>query len=113
MNINLSDSAVQALIERALVHTNKEIQQTPVSGSQTKIVVLQRGWVCVGKYSKEGNEGVLTDASVIRIWGTSKGIGELAQNGPLSNTKLDPCGLVRFNELSTVLIIDCNDEKWN
>lgn len=79
--------------------------------SPVKIVVLQRGWVAVGKHSVEGDEVVLTDASVIRRWGTTKGLGEL-RAGPLRDTVLDPAGTVRAHRLAVVLTIDCEEAKW-
>jgi len=84
-------------------------------GKQTKkqIVILNRGWVVVGDYSEKGDEGIVENASVIRVWGTTKGLGELAENGPLTNTKLDPCPTVRFNKLTMVARMDVNEEKWS
>lgn len=81
--------------------------------SKKQIVILNRGWVIVGDYSEKGDECLVKNASVVRVWGTSKGIGELAENGPLSNTKLDPCPDVRFHKLTMVARIDCNEDKWN
>ena len=49
--------------------------------SDIKIVVLQRGWVVIGRWSEEAEHITLTDASVIRIWGTTKGLGQLAVEG--------------------------------
>jgi len=77
-----------------------------------KIVVLQRGWVAVGRYSRDGDDCALTDASVIRTWGTKKGLGEIAAEGPKSGTTLDPAGTVTFHVLTTVLTLDCNEDKW-
>jgi hypothetical protein len=78
-----------------------------------KIVILQRGWVMVGKFERNGSECKLHNASVIRTWGTNKGVGELAANGPLTNTKLDPCnGVVEFDYLTVVATISCNESKW-
>ena len=76
-----------------------------------RIVILQRGWVMVGRFSKEGQDCKLEQASVIRVWGTSRGLGELVF-GPLSNTKLDPCGTARFNDLAVVASLDCEVSKW-
>lgn len=75
-------------------------------GSDVRILVLQRGWVVVGSYSEDGDECVLRDASVIRRWGTTKGLGELA-NGPLKDTVLDPAGIVRAHKLAVVMQIEC------
>lgn len=78
-----------------------------------KIVVLQRGWVMVGKLEKNGSECKLHDASVIRNWGTTKGLGEIAMGGPTSSTKLDKCGgVVEFDYLTVVATIAVNEAKW-
>lgn len=77
-----------------------------------KIAILQRGWICIGIYSQSGSECFLEQAKVIRVWGTTAGIGELALNGPTSKTVLDDAGLVRFHELNAVAVIDCDAEKW-
>lgn len=77
-----------------------------------KIVVLQRGWVVVGDYAKNGHEVIVTNASVIRRWGTTKGLGEIAANGPTSTTVLDKCGTVRLHEQSVIMAIDCDKDKW-
>jgi hypothetical protein len=77
-----------------------------------KICILQRGWVMVGDFFREGNDCTLTNASVIRVWGTTKGLGELALNGPTSSTKLDPCGTARFDYLTTIAVLDCNRGNW-
>jgi hypothetical protein len=79
----------------------------------TKIVILQRGWAMVGRLERNGSECKLTNASVIRRWGTSNGLGQLAAEGPLENTKLDPCnGAVEFDYLTVIATIECNEEKW-
>lgn len=75
-------------------------------GNEVRILVLQRGWVVVGEYREVGDECVLENASVIRRWGTSKGLGELAK-GPLENTVLDACGTVRAHKLAVVMQIEC------
>lgn len=77
-----------------------------------RIVVLQRGWVVVGDMSESGDELLLSNASVIRRWGTTKGLGELAAKGPQRDTVLDPCGVVRAHKLCVVMQIDCEAAKW-
>ena len=80
---------------------------------EIKIVVLQRGWVMVGRFEKIGTDCKLHAASVIRNWGTTKGLGEIAGNGPTSSTKLDPTnGLVEFDSLTIVATIACNQAAW-
>lgn len=78
-----------------------------------KIVILQRGWCMVGRFERKENNCKLYDASVIRVWGTTKGLGEIAEGGPTSSTKLDPCnGVVEFDYLTVVAAISCKEEKW-
>ena len=78
-----------------------------------RILILQRGWIVVGDVWKEGNYFYSDNTSVVRTWGTTKGIGEIALNGPTSTTKLDPCGAFSVHELAVVGIIECDGEKWN
>lgn len=77
-----------------------------------KIAILQRGWVMIGRFERNGSDCKLHNASVIRVWGTTRGLGELA-NGPTQNTKLDKCfGLVQFDYLTVVALIDVQEDKW-
>lgn len=78
-----------------------------------KIVILQRGWIMVGKLERNGSDCTLRNASTIRRWGTTKGLGELAFNGPLKDTILDKCyGEVQFDYLTVISSISCKEEKW-
>jgi hypothetical protein len=81
------------------------------SESPIKIVILQRGWVAVGRYSREGGDCMLTDASVIRVWGTTKGLGELV-SGPTNKTVLDKSGTIRFHHLAVVAMLDAEESAW-
>lgn len=82
-------------------------------GSEIKICILQRGWVFVGRFSQEGEMCILTDAFNIRTWGTTKGLGELASDGSTSTTKLDKVNDVRFHELTSVVLLDCEKKSWD
>ena len=44
-----------------------------------KIVILQRGWVMLGRFERNGNDCKLHNSYVVRRWGTTKGLGELAE----------------------------------
>lgn len=90
------------------------VEYAPISSNGvTKIVILQRGWVMVGKFERNGSECKLHRAAVIRNWGTTRGLGEIAENGPLKDTKIDPCnGLVEFDYLTVVASIVVNEAKW-
>lgn len=81
--------------------------------SNIKIVILQRGWVVIGRFSKVNDICTLDNAYVIRAWGTSKGLGELALEGKKSSTKLDKAGHMEFHQLTVVATMDCKEELWN
>ena len=78
----------------------------------TVIAVLDRGWVVVGKYAQQGTRCELNNASVIRIWGTKNGLGEIAVDGPTEKTVLDKVGSWRFDVRTSVGILQCDAEKW-
>lgn len=87
-------------------------QQSDITG-EYKIVCLQRGWVMIGRLERNGYECKLYEASVIRNWGTTKGLGEIAKDGPTSLTKLDKCyGVVEFDYLTVVATIAAEESKW-
>lgn len=90
------------------------IEYAPVQAEgDIKIVILQRGWVMVGKFERKGSDCKLHNSSVIRSWGTTKGLGELAKDGPTSTTKLDPNnGVVEFDYLTIVATISCDQKSW-
>lgn len=84
------------------------------SGKQTKlqIVILHRGWIIIGEYREEKDEFVCENSYVIRRYGTTKGLGELALEGPQTNTKLDACGVVRSLKTTIVARLDVDESKW-
>lgn len=83
----------------------------PIQEESIKIVILQRGWVVVGRYQRIGDEVRVRNASVVRVWGTKKGLGEIC-GGPTEKTVLDKCGDVRCPHLGVVATMDCNQEAW-
>lgn len=104
---------LKELVEIVQYLQPKKTKQKVIVDGGIRICILQRGWVVVGKYSQIGSECKLTDANVIRVWGTTKGLGELAINGPIpEKTKLDPCPDVYFHELVGVFQMQCEASKW-
>jgi hypothetical protein len=83
-----------------------------------KIAILDRGFVYVGHITTDVRDGsdknmmTITGAKNIRLWGTTKGIGELV-NGPLPSTKLDNVGTVHVPLRALISLIDVDQEKWN
>lgn len=99
--------------ENTLVINGVEcVRKNEIPGDDIRIVILQRGWVMVGYFSREGNDCTLKKASVIRTWGTTKGLGEI-QAKPTSSTKLDKTnGDVLFDWLTVVASVRC-DKTWS
>jgi hypothetical protein len=106
----MSKINVQEIVIDGTTYVPKDSQKS--YEGEIKIVVLQRGWVYVGRFSRLGNDCKLTNASCIRTWGTTKGLQELV-NGVTSKTVLDKCdGVVEFDWLTVVHTISVNPEKW-
>jgi hypothetical protein len=79
---------------------------------KTQIAVLDRGFVYVGNVEQEGDFLVIENAKNVRRWGTTAGLGQLANEGPQQNTRLDPAGTVRAPIRACIHLIDCNPAKW-
>lgn len=77
-----------------------------------QIVILDRGFVLVGDARVEDDWVITENASIIRRWGTTKGLGEIAANGPTSNTKLDPIGTVKSPLRALIGLVACETSKW-
>ena len=77
-----------------------------------KIVILQRGWVMIGRFERSGNDCKLHNALVIRRWGTTNGLPELC-NGKLKDTVLDKCcGVAEFDYLTVIATLTVKEEAW-
>lgn len=81
--------------------------------SNIKIVILQRGWAFIGRWTEDGDNCGLDNAYCIRVWGTTKGLGQLALEGKQSETQLDKAGRIDFHRLTIVATINCKDELWD
>jgi hypothetical protein len=76
-----------------------------------QIVVLDRGFVFVGRVTRTETEMYIDDARCIRKWGTEHGLGQLA-DGPLPETVLDAKCTVRPQLKAVMFTIDCVQHKW-
>ena len=86
----------------------------PTTSEDIQIVVLDRGFVYIGNVKENPTTGmyVISNAHNIRVWGTTKGLGELV-NGPTSKTVLDKVGTVRVFAKAITSVIDVDCKKWN
>ena len=76
-------------------YVQKGTEPAPQIIGDKRIIVADRGWVFVGD-CEDMDDGSVTirNAFNIRVWGTTKGLGELV-NGPLGSTKYDVYGTIR------------------
>lgn len=70
------------------------------------IVVLDRGFVYVGNVIELPDRVIIRNAKNIRVWGTTKGLGELRE-GPLTGTKLDVVGEVIAYRAAIIHFVPC------
>jgi len=77
------------------------------------IVIADRGFVYVGDVEiKQGDECKITNAKNIRRWGTDKGLGQLALEGPQEGTTLDDVGVIRIPWHAYISLIETEKNKW-
>lgn len=82
-------------------------KKTPNKLGPQQIVIADRGWVYVGNVAESSDRITITNARNIRYWGTTRGLGELAESGPTPTTKLDPIGTVIVPMRAVIGIILC------
>lgn len=76
------------------------------------IAILDRGWVFVARITQLPASVGLSNAGCIRRWGTSRGIGQLALEGPTNETKIDEAGTVVVPRTAVIALIFAVDSKW-
>lgn len=91
-------------------YVRKDSVQAP--SGPVKIVVLDRGFVYIGRVEESADKVTIKNAHNIRAWGTTKGLGELAIEGPKSGTKLDRVGTVYAPSRALISLIDVDASKW-
>ena len=106
--IKLDKIEIEGTVYVPIDSVNKHLNHT----GEIKIVVLQRGWVYIGRLEKDGDWFRLHNAYCIRVWGTTKGLVELA-DGKTEKTVLDKCnGIVEFHPYTIINTISVNEELW-
>jgi len=88
------------------------VRKDVIQDDGIKIAVLDRGFVYIGYVKIEGDFLYLLHAKNIRVWGTTKGLGELV-SGPTKDTKLDAVGSITVPVRALISLIDVEQSKWN
>ena len=75
------------------------------------IIALTSGFVFIGEDvthpAHTSSRVYLKDASCIRRWGTTQGLGQIALSGPTKDTVLDPVGDMSAPYSSEIFRIEC------
>lgn len=87
-------------------------KKTQAATKPLMLIVLDRGWVFVGRVTEGPSQITIDDAGCVRFWGTTKGIGQLASEGPLSATKIDPAPRIVAPGRAVIFLMACNEERW-
>lgn len=85
----------------------KKETNTPKASPTQELIVIHRGWVLMGDVEPTDNKLLVTNAAVVRVWGTDAGLGQIALHGPTSRTVLDPCGKVDVPMHAVLFRIKC------
>jgi hypothetical protein len=76
------------------------------------LVIADRGHVWVGEVETDGEWCIVRRANVVRQWGTTRGLGEIAHGGPTQKTVLDPIGEVRVVMHAVIAVVPCEGARW-
>lgn len=81
---------------------------TDANGWVKKILVIQARWVLMG-FTKQMPDGTyrVREGSVVRVWGTTYGLGQIAIEGPTASTVLDTFGDAEVPLVSVLFTITC------
>ncbi len=72
-----------------------------------KIIICINGWIVIGETTTTEKTIVVDNAFVIRRWGTTKGIGEIALSGITKSTVLDPLPRAEIERAAVIMVLDC------
>jgi hypothetical protein len=99
---NTSDRAGDTMPAHINNRTIKELIM-----KKKQIIVADAGWVLIGEIEDIKTGIIIHDANVIRVWGTTAGLGEIAIKGVTSSTVLDFAGEVHINTPRILMRIPC------
>jgi hypothetical protein len=76
------------------------------------VVVLDRGFVYVGKCARVGDCLLMDQGRNIRYWGTDKGLHQLVVNGPTKDSQIDAPAHIRIPWRAVISIHATNESLW-
>ena len=115
----MAQSTAQSMTEAKILRENSMdtmivngVEYVPKhSFGNIKIVVLDRGYVYVGRVKELEDRIEISQAKNIIRWGTSEHLGQL-EDGPLERTKLGKACHVTAYKPSVMHMIDVDQTKW-
>lgn len=112
----LLESVVIKELRKQLCERGKVVPPSGGEGSGVPmglcIVIADRGHVWVGTVERGPELTYLRKGATVRQWGTTKGLGEIADGGPTKSTVLDPVSTVVINNRSVIAFMPCDSSKW-
>ena len=105
-------------VTTVITFNQEEVKMTKTKTSAVRvpngktIVIVDAGWVFLAdSVTEEQVYGMpvirMVGANVIRAWGTTAGLGEIALNGPTKDTVLDFAGQVDVPHGKVLGLIEC------
>lgn len=105
----ISTEAADAVVE----YLNATPQPTDANTLGRCLVVADRGFVWTAAAARIDDDwAYLTGAQAVRRWGTSQGLNELAQKGPLPNTRLDAKTDLQVSRRAIIAVIPSEADTW-
>jgi hypothetical protein len=78
------------------------------------LIVADRGHVWAAQdVTFDDRWAYLKQARAVRRWGTTEGLNQLANQGPLATTRLDAAADLRVSLRALIAVIPCEAEKWS
>lgn len=92
-----------------------QMEKAPTTPAETHglcLVVADRGFVWVGEVTTSDDWVSISKARAVRRWGTTEGLNELANKGPLPNTRLDAPAELKVSRKALIALIPCEQSRW-
>ena len=94
-------------------HTIEQLRETANADTLgVKIVVVDNGFVYVGNVHREAGFFIITNCFNVRRFGTTGGIGQLAMEGPTSETALDRTAPVLIPDNKLCHLMAVSETRW-
>lgn len=112
MTKKTKSTAVTQITEKVLPAVTSSNDKEESTNLGLKIVVINQGFVYIGRVERTPTIVVIRGAACIREWGTTAGLGQIAKDGPTQQTKLDMSPTVYVERPQVIFYVECVEEKW-